>query len=138
MHRHGYQGRKFRRERDQREALLSGLATSLIEHGSIETTLDKAKELRPYVETLITKAKKADLASRRALLSELSTKEVAHKLVDELAPKLTARTSGYLRITRTKVRVGDNTQLAKIAFVDDVHSTAKEAAAPAPAKAEEK
>lgn len=64
MHRHGYKGRKFGRERDQRRALLKGLATSLVEHGSIETTLPKAKELVRYIEKLITKAKKGDLANR--------------------------------------------------------------------------
>ncbi|HSX28726.1 MAG TPA: 50S ribosomal protein L17 [Candidatus Saccharimonadales bacterium] len=129
MHRHGYKGRKFGRETDQRKALLKGLATSLIEHGRIETTIEKAKDLVPYVEVLITKAKKGDLAARRQILSDVNTVAVAHKLVDELAPKLTARNSGHLRITRTKLRVGDNAQLATVAFVDDVHQTAAEPAA---------
>lgn len=120
MHRHGYKGRKFGRERDQRRALMKGLATALLENGSIETTVIKAKELRPYVEVLITKAKKGDLNSRRQIISDLNSKAIAHKLVDEIAPKLSARDSGYLRIVRTKVRVGDNTQMAKISFVDDI------------------
>jgi large subunit ribosomal protein L17 len=120
MHRHGYQGRKFGRERDQRRALLKGLATSLVEHGKIETTLMKAKELVPYVEPLITKAKIGDLHNRRQIVSALSTVEAAHKLVDEIAPKLAGRTSGHLRIVRTTVRVGDNTQLAEVSFVDDI------------------
>jgi large subunit ribosomal protein L17 len=134
MHRNGYQGRKFGRERDQRRALLKGLATSLVEHGKIETTLPKAKEVVPYVEALITKAKIGDLHNRRQIVAALSTVEAAHKLVDEIAPKLTGRTSGHLRITRTKLRVGDNTQLASIEFVDDLTTPA--AAPAAPEKAE--
>lgn len=120
MHRHGYQGRKLRRERDQRRALLKGLATSLVEHGSIETTLPKAKEVVPYVEPLITKAKKGDLHNRRQVISALSTHQAAYKLVDEIAPQLTGRDSGHLRITRTRLRVGDNAQLATVSFVDEL------------------
>jgi large subunit ribosomal protein L17 len=120
MHRHDYKGRKFGRERDQRRALLKGLATSLVEHGKIETTLPKAKEIVPYVEALITKAKIGDLHNRRQIVAALSTIDAAHKLVDEIAPKLTGRNSGHLRVTRTKVRVGDNTQLASVTFVDDI------------------
>ena len=129
MHRHGYQGRKFGRERDQRRALLKGLATSLVEHGKIETTLEKAKEVVPYVEPLITKAKKGDLHSRRQIVAALSTVEAAHKLVDDIAPKLAGRTSGHLRIVRTTVRVGDNAQLAEVSFVDDIKAEAAPVAA---------
>lgn len=128
MHSHGNQGRKFGRERDQRKALIKGLATSLVIYGRIETTLPKAKEIAPYVEDLITKAKKGDLHGRRQVLGGLSTVAASHKLVDEIAPKLTARTSGHLRIKQTRLRVGDNTQMAEVSFVDDI------AAAPAPAE----
>lgn len=134
MHRHGYQGRKLRRNRDQRRALLKGLASQLIEHGAIETTLPKAKEIVPYVEVLITKAKRADLHNRRQIISALTTKDAAHKLVDELAPKLTGRSSGHLRITRTVFRVGDNAQMATVSFVDDIKATVVPAAAPVEAK----
>lgn len=119
-HRHGYQGRKFGRERDQRRALIKGLATSLVEHQSIETTLPKAKDLRPYVERLITKAKKADLHNRRQVIAGLQTEDSARKLIDEIAPKLKGRTSGHLRIERTTMRRGDNAQMARISFVDDL------------------
>lgn len=122
MHRHGYQGRKFHRERDQREALMKGLADSLIKYESIETTLPKAKEIVPYMEKLITKAKKGDLHNRRQIISSLQTVASAHKLVDEIAPKLGGRNSGHLRIERTTVRRGDNTQLARVSFVDDLQS----------------
>lgn len=120
MHRHGYKGRKLHRERDQREALIKGLADSLIKYETIETTLPKAKEVVPYVEKLITKAKKGDLHSRRQVISSLQTLTSAHKLVDELAPKLGGRVSGHLRIERTRMRRGDNAQLARISFVDDL------------------
>lgn len=120
MHRHGYKGRKLGRERDQRRALLKGLATSLVEYGSIETTLPKAKEVVPYLEVLITKAKRGDLHNRRQVIAGLSTIDMAQKLVDEIAPKLKGRTSGHLRITRTKLRLGDNAQMARVSFVDDI------------------
>lgn len=125
MHRHGYQGRKFGRERDQRRALMKGLATSLVEHGSIETTLPKAKELRRYIEKLITKAKKGDLANRRMVIAGLSTQEAAFKLVDEIAPQLSGRTSGHVRVVRTRFRVGDAAQMARISFVDELKPVEK-------------
>lgn len=138
MHRHGYQGRKFHRERDQRDALIKGLADSLIKYESIETTLPKAKELVPYVEKLITKAKKGDLHNRRQVLAALHTHESAHKLVDELAPKMKGRTSGHLRIEKTRFRRGDNTQLARVSFVDDIaEAPVAKAAAPKAKKTEE-
>jgi large subunit ribosomal protein L17 len=120
MHRHGYKGAKFHRERDQREALIKSLAESLIIHETIETTLPKAKAVVPYVEKLITKSKKGDLHNRRMVISDLQTVATAHKLVDEIAPKLTTRTSGHLRIERTRLRRGDNAQLARVSFVDDL------------------
>lgn len=120
MHRHGYKGRKFGRERDQREALVKGLADSLVLNESIETTLPKAKTVVSYTEKLITKAKKADLHSRRQVINGMATKKAAHKLVDELGPKLSGRTSGYFRIKKTSLRRGDNSQMAKITFVDDL------------------
>lgn len=126
MHRHGYIGRKFGRVRDQRSALLKGLATSLVEHGKIETTLPKAKELVRYIEKLITKAKKGDLSNRRQVIAGLSTQNAANKLVDQIAPQLAEkRTSGHVRVTKTKLRVGDGTQMASIAFVDEIKEVAK-------------
>lgn len=132
MHRHGYKGRKLHRDSAQRAALLKGLSTSLIEHGSIETTLPKAKELVPYFEKLITKAKNGDLHNRRQIIARVSTKESAHKLVDEIAPQLKGRTSGHVRIEKTRFRVGDNAQLARVSFVDEL----KEAPASKPVATE--
>lgn len=132
MHRHGYQGRKFGRERDQRKALMKGLLTSLFEHGKIETTLPKAKDLRPAAEKLITKAKRGDLSARRQVIASLSTLKIANKLVDEIAPQIT-RDSGYLRIVKTDLRRGDNTQMAIIEFVDELKAIPKPAKVVKPA-----
>jgi len=100
--------------------MLRNLVTDFLDHGRMMTTLPKAKEVVPYVEKLITKAKKGDLHNRRMVISSLQTLESAHKLVDEIAPKLKGRVSGHLRITRTSLRRGDNAQLARISFVDDL------------------
>lgn len=136
MHRHGYKGRKFHRETDQRRALMKGLADSLVKYQTIETTLPKAKEIVPYVEKLITKAKKGDLHNRRQVISDMQTVASAHKLVDEIAPKLSGRNSGHLRIERTHARRGDNTQMARVSFVDDLSEApvAKAVAKPVVAK----
>ncbi len=123
MHRHGYKGRKFGRERDQRRALMKGLASNLVEHESIVTTVPKAKELVPYMEKLITKAKKGNLHNRRQVISKLANVESGHKLVDEIAPKLTTRNSGHLRIAREGARRGDNTEMARVSFVDDLKAS---------------
>lgn len=120
MHRHGYKGTKFGRERGARRALLKSLSESLILNESIETTLPKAKAVVSYTERLITKAKAGGLANRRRVISSLSTLEAAHKLVNEISPKLTTRDSGYFRIVKTSVRRGDNSQLAKVSFVDEL------------------
>jgi large subunit ribosomal protein L17 len=124
MHRHGYKGRNFGRETDQRKALIKGLADSLVLRESIETTLPKAKEVLMYTEKLITKAKKGGLHNRRQVISGLSTLEAAHKLVDDIAPKLGGRVSGHLRIEKTDTRRGDAAQMARVSFVDDLEKKA--------------
>jgi len=138
MHRHGYKGRKFGRERDQRRALIKSLAESLIIYEKIETTLPKAKELVSYTENLITKAKKGGLHNRRQIISKLQTVETAHKLVDDIAPKLNGRTSGHLRITKTDNRRGDNAAMAVVSFVDDLSKPAEPAKKPTPKAKTEK
>lgn len=120
MHRHGYKGRKLHRDGAQRIALVRGLAISLIEHGSIETTLPKAKELVPFFETLITKAKKGGLHNRRQIIGALDNIQASFTLIDQIAPQLGGRTSGHVRIVRTRLRVGDNAQLASVSFVDEL------------------
>lgn len=124
MHRHGYRGRKFGRERDQRRALMRGLMISLVKHGTITTTLPKAKELRPQAEKMITVARQGSLAGRRRLIAKLNV-DTANRLVDVIVPSL-KRDSGYLRVTRLdQRRVGDNAELATIEFVDEIAEVAK-------------
>lgn len=124
MHRHGYRGRKFGRERDQRRALMRGLMISLVEHGAITTTLPKAKELRPQAEKMITVARQGGLAGRRRLIAKLNV-DTANRLVDVIVPSL-KRDSGYLRVTRLdQRRVGDNAELATIEFVDEITEVTK-------------
>lgn len=121
MHRHGYVGRKFGRKKDQRNALVRGLMIELVKNQSITTTLPKAKELRRPMEKVITKAKKGDLANRRAVISALGNNiEVANLLVDGIAPQI-KRNSGYLRVVKLdENRRGDNAPMAKIEFVDEI------------------
>ena len=139
MHRHGYKGRKLHRDEGQRTALLRGLAISLFEHHAIETTLPKAKELVPFAEVLITKAKRGDLHGRRQVISALDNIASANNLVDHIVPQLTARNSGHLRIKKTRLRVGDNAQMAQVSFVDDINDSVSRPAEVKPApKAEAK
>jgi large subunit ribosomal protein L17 len=91
-----------------------------VKYESIETTLHKAKEVVPYIEKLITKAKKGDLHNRRQVIAGLQTVASAHKLVDEIVPKLKGRVSGHVRVEKLANRRGDNAQLARISFVDDL------------------
>ncbi len=119
MHRHGYKGRKFGRKTDQRQALLRGLICALILNHSINTTLVKAKEMRRYAEKLITIARKGGLANRRLLVARLNSIEAAAYLMDVVVPQI-KRDSGYLRITHTGTRRGDNAETAQIGFVDQI------------------
>lgn len=119
MHRHGYKGRKFGRETDQRRALKRGLMRALIENQSITTTLARAKEIRRETEKLITIAKKGGLANRRILISRFDDIKTADLLMDVIVPQI-KRDSGYLRIERAGFRRGDNTEMATISFVDNI------------------
>ncbi len=118
MHRHRYQGRKLGRERDQRRALMKSMATSLVMHESLATTKPKAKELSPYVERLITKAKNSTLHSRRQIAAAINTDEAAQKLVDDLAVRFKNRAGGYVRIEDKGFRAGDDARLATISFTE--------------------
>ena len=125
MHRHGYKGRKFGRETDQRTALTRSLMRSLFKYKSINTTLAKAKEIRRPAEKLITIAKKGDLAARRTVIARLNDQETGNELIDVIAPQI-KRNSGYLRIERTGFRRGDNAEMATISFVDEIKDAVKE------------
>jgi large subunit ribosomal protein L17 len=100
-----------------RKSLLSNLATSLILHEKIETTVAKAKVLRPYIERIITSSKTNTLASRRTAILKLSHKNAVKKLFEVVAPKYQERKGGYTRIRRTKIRSGDGAELAQISLV---------------------
>ena len=119
MHRHGYKGRKFGRETDQRLALTRGLQCSLIKYQTITTTLARAKEIRRSTEKLITMARKGDLHNRRLIIARLNDLEAATLLVDVIAPQI-KRDSGYLRIEHAGFRRGDNSEMGTISFVDEI------------------
>ncbi|MGN6670131.1 MAG: 50S ribosomal protein L17 [Candidatus Nucleicultricaceae bacterium] len=126
--RHGHQGRKFGRKSSQRKALLSGLASSLIKFEQIKTTLAKAKDLRPYVEKLVTVGKKGDLSARRQALSVLGSKDIVAKLMSTLGDRYRSRPGGYTRIIKAGFRYGDMAPMAIIEFVDrDVTAKPKQA-----------
>ena len=128
MHRHGYKGRKFGRETDQRRALLRGLDVfSESKYQAITVTLARAKEMRRGTEKLVTIAKKGGLANRRLLISRLDNLEVADLLMDVIAPQI-KRNSGYLRIERTGFRKGDHAEMATISFVDSINLDLKKEA----------
>lgn len=118
---------KFGRPRSQRQALLKTLADSLILEESIETTLPKAKAVVRYTEKLVVNARKgkSSVAHRRRIISSLSNIEAAHKLVDDIAPKLASRQSGYFRIEKLRSRRGDNALMAKVSFVDELKGKGK-------------
>lgn len=127
MHRHGYKGRKFGRETDQRRALLRGLMCSLIKYQTITVTLARAREMRRGTEKLVTIAKKGGLANRRLLISRLDNLEAADLLMDVITPQI-KRNSGYLRIERTGFRKGDHAEMATISFVDPINLDLKKEA----------
>jgi large subunit ribosomal protein L17 len=93
------------------------LSIALIEHGKIETTVEKAKELRSFIEKLITKAKKGDSNAHRAVFAVLRSKEATKKLMNEVAPNYADRNGGFTRITRTRIRRGDAAEMAFIELV---------------------
>ena len=119
MHRHGYKGRKFGRETDQRLALRRGLMCSLIKYQTITTTLAKAKEIRRYTEKLVSLARKGGLKNRRLIIARLNDLEAATLLCDVIAPQI-KRDSGYLRIEHAGFRRGDNAEMGTISFVDEI------------------
>jgi large subunit ribosomal protein L17 len=116
--RHGKAHRKLNRTTPHRKAMLANMAVALIKHEQIVTTLPKAKELRPYVEKLITLGKRGDLHARRQAYSKLPEQKWAQKLFDVLGPRYADRKGGYTRIMRAGFRYGDNAPVAVIELVD--------------------
>ena len=131
MHRHSYQGRKLSRDTDQRRALVRGLVTSLVLHETIQTTEAKAKTVTPLFDKLVTTAKLGTLASRRALATELLTENAAKKLLTEILPSLSDRSSGYTRMVKLPNRSGDNASMVQLSLVaKPIVSNKKEAIQP--------
>jgi len=116
--RHGKSGRKLNRTASHRKAMLANMAVALIKHEQIVTTLPKAKELRPYVEKLVTLGKRGDLHARRQAYAALPEKEWAAKLFDVLGPRYAERNGGYTRVLKAGFRHGDSAPMAVIEFVD--------------------
>jgi large subunit ribosomal protein L17 len=127
--RHGLSGRQLSRNSTHRSAMLRNMAASLLRHEAIRTTVPKAKELRRFVEPLITLGKTDSEANRRRAFARLRDAEVVDKLFGDLGPRFKARPGGYTRILHMANRAGDNADMALMALVDK--------AAPAEAKAEE-
>jgi large subunit ribosomal protein L17 len=119
--RHQKAGRKFKRSPSHRRMLLRNLATALIEHGRIETTLAKAKELQPYAEKLISLSRNGfELNNFRRVLAVLTKKDVAFKLFNEIGPRFKGRPGGYIRIYKlAKVRQGDAAPMAVISLLGE-------------------
>ena len=127
--RHGLSGRQLSRNSTHRSAMLRNMAASLLRHEAIRTTVPKAKELRRFVEPLITLGKTDSQANRRRAFARLRDAEVVDKLFGDLGPRFKARPGGYTRILHMANRAGDNADMALMALVDK--------AAPAEAKADE-
>ena len=116
--RHKLKGRKLNRTSSHRKSMFANMAVSLIMHEQIQTTLPKAKEIRPYLEVLVTKAKRSDLATRRGLIAKIKDLAAVEKLIAILGPRYKERPGGYLRIIKAGWRHGDMAPMAYIEFVD--------------------
>jgi large subunit ribosomal protein L17 len=116
--RHGYARRKLGRTSAHRTAMFANMSASLIKHEQITTTLPKAKELRPFVEKLVTLAKKGDLHARRLAISKVRDIDQVGKLFTTLGPRYKARRGGYIRVVKAGFRHGDNAAMAVVEFVD--------------------
>ena len=116
--RHKYSGRKLNRTSSHRTAMFKNMMTSLIEHEEIKTTVPKAKELRGFVERLITISKNDTVAKRRIVYSRIRSKEAVAKLFNDLGPRFKQRPGGYLRILKCGYRAGDKAPMAIVQLVD--------------------
>jgi large subunit ribosomal protein L17 len=126
--RHGLTGRQLSRNTPHRWAMLRNMAASLLRHETIKTTVPKAKELRRYVEPLITLGKTDTVANRRRAFSRLRDAEVVDKLFGDLGPRFKARPGGYTRILHMAARAGDNADMALMALVDQAAPAAEKPA----------
>ncbi len=124
--RHKYSGRKLNRTSSHRTAMFKNMMTSLIEHEEIKTTVPKAKELRGFVERLITISKNDTVAKRRIVYSRIRSKEAVAKLFNDLGPRFKQRPGGYLRILKCGYRAGDKAPMAIVQLVDKKQEVTKE------------
>jgi large subunit ribosomal protein L17 len=115
--RHLNKGRKLGRTSAHRQAMFRNMATSLFRHEKIETTDAKAKDLRGFAEKLITLAKRGDLSARRLAFRDIRDDEVLKKLFDDIAVRYKARPGGYTRLTKVRIRRGDNAPMSVIELV---------------------
>ena len=115
---HNIKHRKLNRTSSHRKALLMNLSNALIKHEQITTTLPKAKELRPFIEKVVTLGKKGDLSARKKTMSILQDEKMTKKIFDKLAERYSERNGGYTRIIKLGNRYGDNASTAVIEFVD--------------------
>jgi large subunit ribosomal protein L17 len=116
--RHGVAHRKLGRTSSHRSAMFANMSAALIKHEQITTTLPKAKELRPFVEKLVTLAKRGDLHARRIAISRVRDVAQVGKLFETIGPRYKARNGGYTRVLKAGFRFGDNAPVAVIEFVD--------------------
>ena len=116
--RHRVKGRRLKRTSEQKLALMRSLAQALIERGAIETTEARCKELRPFVEKLITKARSGTLHDRRLAGRHVQKREINDKLFTEVGPKFASRAGGYTRILKVGHRKGDGEEMARIELVN--------------------
>lgn len=116
--RHQKSGRRFNRDTNARKALMRNLCSNLLEHGRITTTEARAKELRRWVERLVTTARGNDLSARRRVAEDVSNPEVVDRLFTNLLPRIGERPGGYTRIIHTGPRLGDAAPMVIIEFVD--------------------
>ena len=123
--RHRNSNRKLNRTSSHRQAMLRNMATSLLRHEIIKTTLPKAKELRRIAEPLITLGKDATLANRRLAFSRLRDRDIVGKLFNEIGPRYSTRPGGYLRILKCGFRNGDNAPMALVELVDRPDTSAE-------------
>nr|WP_136252678.1 50S ribosomal protein L17 [Ningiella ruwaisensis] len=124
--RHRKSGRQLNRNSSHRQAMFKNMASSLVKHEVIKTTLPKAKELRRVIEPLITLAKQDSVANRRLAFARTGDKEVVGKLFNELGPRYDARPGGYSRILKCGFRTGDNAPMAYVELVDRPVAEAEE------------
>jgi large subunit ribosomal protein L17 len=117
--RHRAKDRQLSRNAKHRRAMLNNMATSLLAHQQVETTVAKAKELRPVVEKLITLARRGDLHARRQVERRIRDRDVTGKLFKELGPRFASRPGGYTRIIKLRSRPGDGAELARIELVGE-------------------